>query len=405
MPVWKRNLYVCWFGIFVSGLGLSQIAPILPLYIQHLGVADPAAVARLSGIAFGVTFIVSAILSPVWGYLADRVGRKPMILRASLGMALVIGAMGLAPNVYVLIALRVLQGAITGYATACTTLIATQTDREHIGWALGLLSTAGITGSLLGPTLGGWLGEHFGFEVSFFLIGAFMLVSFFTSLLFVQESFVREDRKTAGIQELWRDLPEKGLTINLCVVFFIMSMAMYTIEPIITVYISQLTQSGAHIALIAGVVFSASGLANILSAPGLGKLSDRVGAQKVILVCLIFAGVMILPQAYVKNPWQLMALRFALGLAIGGLTPSVNTLLKRITPDRLTGRIMGFSMAAGYLGIFVGAVLGGQVAAVFGFRSVFFLTGTLLGLSALLVFFTIYRRMGGRAPEQITLKP
>jgi len=147
LPIWKRNLIFCWFGMFATGIGMSQIAPVLPLYIRHLGVHNAAAIAQLSGIAFGITFILSAIFSPIWGAAADRFGRKPMLLRASLGMALVIGCMGFAPNVYVLIGLRLLQGVITGYSTACTTLIATQTDNEHAGWALGTLSTANIAGS------------------------------------------------------------------------------------------------------------------------------------------------------------------------------------------------------------------------------------------------------------------
>jgi DHA1 family multidrug resistance protein-like MFS transporter len=105
MPLWKKNLIVCWFEIFVAAIGMSQIAPVLPLYIQHLGIHNTSSIARLSGIAFGVTYIISAIFSPIWGHLAEKVGRKPMILRASLGMALIIGCMGFAPNVYVLIGL------------------------------------------------------------------------------------------------------------------------------------------------------------------------------------------------------------------------------------------------------------------------------------------------------------
>lgn len=110
MPVWKRNLIVCWFGMFVTGVGMSQLAPVLPLYIQQLGVDNADSVAQLSGLAFGITYIISAIFSPIWGMAADKVGRKPMLLRASLGMALIIGCMGFAQHVYVLIGLRLLQG-------------------------------------------------------------------------------------------------------------------------------------------------------------------------------------------------------------------------------------------------------------------------------------------------------
>ncbi|OZQ60308.1 MFS transporter [Paenibacillus sp. VTT E-133280] len=393
MSMWKRNLIVCWFGMFVTGVGMSQIAPVLPLYIKHLGVDNADSVAQFSGIAFGITFIVSAIFSPIWGLAADRFGRKPMLLRASLGMAIVISCMGFAPNVYVLIALRLLQGTITGYSTACTTLIATQTDKEHAGYALGTLSTASIAGALLGPTIGGFIAESLGLQSSFFVTGGLMLVAFITTALFVKESFHREDKKTLSIKEVWSSVPEKSLTLTLFVTFFILTVALYSVEPIITVYVTQLSKSASHVALLAGMTFSASGLANIIAAPRLGKLSDRIGAQKVILVALIAAGLLFIPQAFVQNPWQLMGLRFLLGLAAGGLIPSVNILVKKITPDALTGRVFGFNMSAGYLGTFAGSVLGGQVAAWFGIRDVFFVTSVLLLINAGWVYFKVYKKL------------
>jgi MFS transporter, DHA1 family, multidrug resistance protein len=379
--------------MFVTGVGMSQIAPVLPLYIHHLGVQNAASIAQLSGIAFGITYIISAIFSPIWGHAADKFGRKPMLLRASLGMAVVIGCMGFAQNVYVLIGLRLLQGAITGYGTACTTLIATQTDKEHAGFALGTLSTSNIAGSLLGPIIGGYIGENFGFQSVFFITGSLMLVAFITTALFVKESFIREDKKTFSIKEVWNIVPEKSLTITMFVTFFVLTVALYSVEPIITVYITQLSKNTSHVALLAGLAFSASGLANIIAAPRLGKLSDKIGAQKVMLVALIVAGLIFIPQAFVTNPWQLMGLRFLLGLTTAGLIPSVNILIKKITPDSLTGRVFGFNMSAGYLGVFGGAVLGGQVAARFSIRYVFFITSALLLINAAWVYFKVYKKL------------
>ena len=168
---------------------------------------------------------------------------------------------------------------------------------------------------------------------------------------------------------------------------------MYSIEPIITVYITQLSSNTSHVALLSGMAFSASGLASIIAAPRLGRLSDKIGPQKVMLVALIVAGIVFIPQAFVRNPWQLMALRFILGLATAGLAPSVNTLVKKITPDSLTGRVFGFNMSAQYLGVFGGSVLGGQVAAYFGIRYVFFITSTLLLINAFWVYSTVYRKL------------
>lgn len=184
-----------------------------------------------------------------------------MLLRASLGMPIVIGFMGFAQNVYELIGLRVLQGAITGYSTACITLIATQTDNEHAGWALGTLSTADIAGSLLGSVIGGYIEENLGLQNVFFVTGALLLIAFIITALFVKESFTHQDKKVDGIKEIWGSIPNKDLTIVIFVTFFVLTLSLYTVEPIITVYVTQLSPNTSHIALLAGLAFSASGLA------------------------------------------------------------------------------------------------------------------------------------------------
>ncbi|MCM3628530.1 multidrug efflux MFS transporter [Paenibacillus glycanilyticus] len=399
MPIWKRNLFVCWFGVFVASIGMSQIAPVLPLYIHQLGVTDTAKIEQYSGLAFGITFILSAVFSPIWGIAADKYGRKPMLLRASLGMAIVIFSMGFAQNVYELIGLRLLQGIITGYASACTALIATQTEKSHAGWALGTLSTAGIAGSLLGPSIGGFIELHVGMRNVFFITGLLLLIAFITTLLFVKENFVRVDKKAQKMKEIWSSIPEKNLTVTLFITYFALTFAMYSIEPVLTVYVTSLTSNTEHVALLAGFIFSASGLANIIAAPRLGRLSDKIGAHKVMLFALIVAGLLFAPQALVHQPWELMALRFLLGLAAGGLNPSVNILIKKITPDALTGRMFGLTMSAGYLGVFGGSVLGGQIAAWLGLRYVFLTTGAILLLNAMWVYFKAYKKLNARAAE------
>lgn len=220
-----------------------------------------------------------------------------------------------------------------------------------------------------------------------------MLIAFALTLGFVKESFTREHKKTLRMKEIWGSVPQKSLTITLFVTFFILSVALYSIEPIMTVYVTQLSRTASHVALIAGLTFSASGLANIMAAPRLGRLSDRIGAHKVILFALIAAGLIFIPQAFVRSPWELMGLRFLLGLAAGGLVPSVSIMVKKITPAALTGRVFGLNMSAGYLGVFGGSVLGGQVAAAFGMRYVFIVTSGLLLINAALVYFKVYRKL------------
>jgi MFS transporter, DHA1 family, multidrug resistance protein len=146
MEIWKRNLFVCWFGSFVTAAGMSQISPMLPIYIDQLGVHAPSDIEKWSGLIFGSTFLISAIVSPIWGKLADKKGRKLMLLRASLGMAIVVFMMAFVQNVYELLALRMLLGAVSGYISASVTLVATQTPKKNSGWALGTLSTGSVSG-------------------------------------------------------------------------------------------------------------------------------------------------------------------------------------------------------------------------------------------------------------------
>lgn len=393
LKIWKRNLIVCWFGSFMTLIGMSQIAPIMPLYIRQLGVHNISTIEEISGIAFGITFVVSAIFSPIWGYAADKIGRKPMLLRASLGMAIVISSMGLAHNIYQLIGLRILQGVITGYTTACITLIATQTEKKNSGWALGVLSTSSVAGSLLGPLIGGYLDEILGLQFTFFLTGGLMLIVFITTLLFVKEDFVVSHKKVLSTKDIWNGLPHPELTLVLFATSFILQLAYYSIEPIITVYISQLSHNSAHIALISGMAFSASGLASIIAAPRLGKLSDKIGPQRVMFAALIAAGLIFILQIFVKSSQQLIILRFLLGFATAGLAPSINTLVKKITPESLTGRIFGFNMSAFYLGTFSGSLLGGQIASHLGIKYVFFITSSLLLLNAVLVYEKILKKI------------
>jgi len=292
-----------------------------------------------------------------------------------------------------LIGLRLLQGVITGYGTACLTLIATQTDKEHAGWALGTLSTAPIAGSLLGPMIGGYIAESLGLQNVFFITGTLMFVAFITTALLVKESFTRQDKKVLSVKDTWNIIPDKGLTIIMFVTSFVLALALYSVEPIITVYVAELSSNTSHVAMLGGMAFSVSGLANIIAAPRLGKLSDRIGPQKVMLAALVAAGLIFIPQAFVKDPWQFIVLRFLLGLAMAGLIPSVNVLVKKITPDSLTGRVFGFNMSAQYLGVFVGSILGGQVAAYWGIRYVFFITSTLLLINAVWVYFKVYKKL------------
>jgi MFS family permease len=390
MEIWKRNLYVCWFGVLATSAGLSQLTPILPLYIEQLGIHSLPEIEQWAGITYGVTFICMAIFSPLWGRAADKYGRKPMLLRASLGMAIIITGMAFVQNIYQLVGLRLLQGTISGFYSGAITLVAMQTPKEYSGWALGTLSTGAVAGMLLGPLLGGYLAMIMGIRSIFIAIGILLLIAFFASLLFVQEQFVPSDKPALSFGEIWRLMPQPQIMVAMFVTTLVLQLGLMSIQPIITVYISQLSKSTTDVALMSGMVFSASGLASIIAAPRLGRLSDKIGPQKVMTVALMVAALLFIPQAMVDSPWQLMGLRFLLGIATAGLLPSINSLVKQLTPDEFAGRVFGYNQSAQFIGSFAGSVLGGGVAAWFGIQYVFFFTSALLMFNAIWVYKMVY---------------
>ena len=144
---WQRNLWAIWFAELTSIVGFTVVMPILPLYIPQLGITDPQAVTFWAGAIFSAQAVTMAIMSPVWGMLADRYGRKLMVQRAMFSGAAVIGLMGFATSVQQLVLLRALQGALTGTVTAANTLVASTTPRERTGYAMGMSRATPMGGS------------------------------------------------------------------------------------------------------------------------------------------------------------------------------------------------------------------------------------------------------------------
>ena len=186
---WRRNLAVLWFGTFMAGIGFSEVMPFLSLYVDSLGHFTHNELSLYSGLAFAASYLVTAIASPLWGKLADRTGRKLMLVRASAGMAIVFILMGLVTNVWQLIGLRLLQGVFSGYISNANALIATQVPKRKSGQALGTLVTGNVSGALLGPLLGGTLASFFSYRVTFFITGALFVGVFLVTTLMVHEDF------------------------------------------------------------------------------------------------------------------------------------------------------------------------------------------------------------------------
>jgi MFS family permease len=385
-PYWRRNLAVCVFGSFTTLVSLSMLLPFLPLYVQQLGVTSSSAVIQWSGVAFGATFLGTAVTAPIWGHLADRYGRKPMLVRAAIGMAIVMSLIGIAHSVVELVALRLIAGLVGGYASASIVMIGTQAPRVRAGWALGLLSTGALTGNLVGPLVGGFLPAWVGIRGTFFVGGAMIAVAAAATILLVREDFDREsDAKHRAAAKAGSSATSNHfLIVTLLLTAMMVLLANMSIEPIITVYIGQLGVPADHLARTAGIVMASSALGSMLTAARLGALADRVGSWNVIVGCLLATGLVMVPQAFVTQWWQLALLRGLMGMTIAGLLPSIARLVRHSVDEHHSGKTLGYLQSAQFTGQVVGPLIGGLIGARIGLHEVFFVTGSLLVLCAAL---------------------
>ncbi|MGY5958229.1 Multidrug transporter subunit MdtG [Kosakonia sp. BK9b] len=380
MESWKVNLISVWFGCFFTGLAISQILPFLPLYVAQLGVTSHEALSMWSGLTFSVTFLVSAIVSPMWGSLADRKGRKLMLLRASLGMAVAILLQAFATNVWQLLLLRGVMGLTSGYIPNAMALVASQVPRERSGWALSTLSTAQISGVIGGPLMGGFLADHLGLRMVFFITAMLLMVSFLVTLSLIKEGGrpkVKKGERLSG-KAVFSTLPYPGLVISLFITTLVIQLCNGSVGPILALFIQSLSPHTTNLAFLSGLIAAVPGVSALISAPRLGKLGDRIGTSRILMGTMIIAVVLFFAMSFVTSPLQLGILRFMLGFADGAMLPAVQTLLLKYSSDQVTGRIFGYNQSFMYLGNVAGPLMGAAVSAVAGFRWVFAATAVVV---------------------------
>ena len=234
----------------------------------------------------------------------------------------------------------------------------------------------------MGPLAGGWLSEIIGYRHTFFLIGSCCLLGFL-ALTRLKETVKPNPRAAEqGLKETFRKLPHKQAVCGLFLTTLFLHFSLTCVQPILTVYVQTLEPNAEHLALLSGAVFSSAGFASMLCASRLGRLADRIGSHKTLFACLTLAGFVAIPQGLVTAPWQLGLLRFVHGVAIAGLMPSTNNLIRQLTPPVCLGRIYGFNQSAQFIGMFSGSILGGHIAAEIGIANMFFIVAALLLLNA-----------------------
>ncbi len=390
---WKRNLIVAWLGCFLTGAAFSLVMPFLPLYVEQLGVTGHSALNMWSGIVFSITFLFSAIASPFWGGLADRKGRKLMLLRSALGMGIVMVLMGLAQNIWQFLILRALLGLLGGFVPNANALIATQVPRNKSGWALGTLSTGGVSGALLGPMAGGLLADSYGLRPVFFITASVLILCFFVTLFCIREKFQPVSKKEMlHMREVVTSLKNPKLVLSLFVTTLIIQVATGSIAPILTLYVRELAGNVSNVAFISGMIASVPRRGGSAKRTTTRQTWRSNRTRKILITALIFSVLLLIPMSYVQTPLQLGILRFLLGAADGALLPAVQTLLVYNSSNRIAGRIFSYNQSFRDIGNVTGPLMGAAISANYGFRAVFLVTAGVVLFNAVYSWNSLRRR-------------
>ncbi|MYL49668.1 MFS transporter [Halobacillus litoralis] len=383
-----------WFANFFIAGSITMVLPFLSLYIEELGNYTDAYVQSWSGWVFGITFVSAFLCSPIWGKIGDRYGRKNILIISAAGLALSVFLMGFVTSVWQLFLLRLFMGIFTGFIPMSQALISTQTPKNIAGQVLGSLQTGSITGSLMGPLLGGWIADSIGYATTFQYVSITVALSALIVFFGIHEQRIKKegDHEKTSYQsrEVLAHIFKHPMLFMVMIVSLFVQIAHFSIQPILSLFVGDL-HGPENLALFSGIAFSAAGLGNLMMSKQWGKIADRIGYVKILVFLLFMAGIVYFPAAFVTNIWQLVVLRFLLGVSIGGIIPVRTAYIRQEAPVAMQGEVLGYNTSIRFLGNIIGPSMGGMIAGAYGFSMVFFVTSALLVISGTLLFMAMNR--------------
>lgn len=398
----KRNLVILWIGCFLTSCSFSLVMPFLPRFIAELGVTENLYV--WSGWTYAITFVSSAIMSPIWGNLADRYGRKPMIIRSGVSIAIIYLLMSFVTGPYQLFGLRVLNGVFSGFIPSSIALVGTNTKEENVGRFLAILQTGSASGQILGPMIGGLLADLLGIRPSMRIGSILVMTAAMLVIWGVKERKLGVGKeKTSPIQDMSLAFHNKAL-FALLISTMLVSLSLQSLEPILTDYVRTLaptailqTITGALVgseaeATVSGFIFALPAIATIFFAPRWATLGQKIGFPKLLAIGLVAAGLLAMPQALAQTTGMMVILRFLYGIMTAAVQPAINASLAAAVDPSFRGRAFGINQSFSFVGAVLGPTGGGYVADYLGTKWVFVTTGALLMVASLWV----YRRLATR---------
>ncbi|MDD4098963.1 MAG: MFS transporter [Lentisphaeria bacterium] len=415
---WKTNLLFVWLSQILTLAGFGAAMPFIPLFIRDsLGIISERDRGFWVSMFYFFGMLSFCVSNPIWGMMADKYGRRLMLLRANFVTAFIFPCMALAPNIYVLILVRFIASAFSGTVAASQALIATTTPDRSLGFAQGILSTAIWSGNMIGYLAGGLLMHYLGYNWAFLLCGVMYFLGGIIVLFLVQEDHQSRQpapaapptaRKSWLRQLHWPKLPGwqewPGLLrppvfpplvlplMGICMLIFITRRFE---EPYLAMLVEIIGEPD-QAAFYTGLICAAAAAGGILSGTLFGWLSDRLPPLLVMVPALVMSSAMLLLQGSAASLGLLGATRFGAYFTAGGLEPTILAVIARITPPAKRATVFGWTTSARTLGMVLSAPLAGIFITNWGTRSVFYTAAALYLLIMPAIIVTMKKLPGHR---------
>jgi DHA1 family multidrug resistance protein-like MFS transporter len=372
-------------------IGMSACVPFLPIYVRQLGITNIHEAQFWSSIVFAGPYILSIITVPIWGSLGDKYGRKRMVVRAIIGLAIAMFLMGFARNVWDLFLLRVLQGAVSGFIAASLAFVSAETPHVRSGFAISMLQSAQSAGTIIGPFAGGIFSDLFGIRPVFYIVSALCFISGLLIIYYVHEqNFIPSGKMHSSVlHNLKYIFAEKELRILIILVMITQGGIHFT-SPVFPFFVETLNTPKEYFSTITGFLIGTVGIFSILFAAKWGRRSDTKHYSKTLIVSSTIVGVFTILQLFITNWIMLFPIRMIIGIFVGAIVPTIySALSKRSNPDNVGG-VMGIASSGNLLGALISFLLCAVISSQFGYEWIFILSGlTLLSVIPILLRFKL----------------
>jgi DHA1 family multidrug resistance protein-like MFS transporter len=392
---WSRTLYAVAIAQFIALGGGNLVFPFIPFYVEDLGVTGESSIALWSGFLTTATGSMLFVFSPIWGNLADRYGRKPLLLRAYLGAMVTMTLQGLAQNVWQFLGLRALQGAFVGTIPAATALVASTSPKERVAYSMGVLQMALFSSQFIGPLVGGTLAASIGIRQTFIGASVFYFLAFLLVLIVVQEDFQRPTAEERG--SLFKNIrlvfSNRALAILIGVVFFLNAGPAF-VRPVIPLLVASF-ESPTSPEVLSGVAFAAMAITSAIAALSASRLADRFGRRNALALVTVGAGIAYLPLAFATNAPVALILFAGVGLFSGAMLPTANALIDHHAPAAIQASVFGLAGSSFALAVALGPLSGGIVASAAGISASFIVIGVVMMAVALAILLLVQEEPDG----------